>query len=77
MEGTRPGTPRRDGRIVALHHADGSPPYDVEWSDDGRTSLFFPGPDAHPHHLPHSDREEAPVEPPGAVSPRRWHTFAD
>lgn len=26
VEGTRPGTPRRDGRIVAVHHADGSPP---------------------------------------------------
>ncbi|WP_354637206.1 DUF1918 domain-containing protein [Kitasatospora camelliae] len=73
VEGTRPGTPRRDGRIVALHHADGSPPYDVLWSDNGRISLLFPGPDAHLHHYPHGDRTESPSR----GDARSLHTFAD
>ena len=41
----------RDGRIVGLHHPDGTPPYDVEWSDTGRVALVFPGPDARVEHL--------------------------
>jgi hypothetical protein len=41
----------RDGKIVRLHHADGSPPYAVEWSDTGRVTLVFPGPDARVEHL--------------------------
>ncbi|MFB6613042.1 DUF1918 domain-containing protein [Streptomyces sp. NPDC085524] len=45
------GQPGRDGEVVALHHADGTPPYDVRWSDTGRTTVFFPGPDAHVRHL--------------------------
>ncbi|MEV6579746.1 DUF1918 domain-containing protein [Streptomyces sp. NPDC051582] len=45
------GKPGRDGEVVALHHDDGTPPYDVRWSDTGRTSVFFPGPDAHVRHL--------------------------
>ncbi|MEF2524747.1 MULTISPECIES: DUF1918 domain-containing protein [Streptomyces] len=45
------GTPGRDGEVIALHHPDGTPPYDVRWSDTGRTSVFFPGPDAHIRHL--------------------------
>jgi hypothetical protein len=73
VEGTRSGAVRRDGRIVAVHHADGSPPYDVLWSDTGRISLFFPGPDAHLHHFGHADREAAPAQ----VDPRVLHTFAD
>jgi hypothetical protein len=40
-------TTRRDGQIVGLHHADGSPPWDVRWSDTGRVTLVVPGPDAH------------------------------
>ncbi|BFV60603.1 hypothetical protein KCMC57_up57070 [Kitasatospora sp. CMC57] len=58
VEGTRPGTARRDGEIVALHHPDGSPPYDVRWSDTGRVTEVFPGPDARVHHYPHPDSEE-------------------
>jgi hypothetical protein len=38
--------PFRDAEILAVEHADGSPPYRVRWSDDGHESLFFPGPDA-------------------------------
>ncbi|MFB8394407.1 DUF1918 domain-containing protein [Streptomyces yangpuensis] len=45
------GKPGRDGEVVALHHPDGTPPYDVRWSDTGRTTVFFPGPDAHVRHL--------------------------
>ncbi|MCF6745920.1 DUF1918 domain-containing protein [Blastococcus sp. KM273128] len=35
----------REGQVVEIPHADGSPPYLVRWSDDERTSLVFPGPD--------------------------------
>lgn len=54
IEGPTTGTPRRDGEVVALHHEDGTPPYDVRWSDTGRVSLVFPGPDAHVHHFGHA-----------------------
>ncbi|MFF4585399.1 pyridoxamine 5'-phosphate oxidase family protein [Streptomyces sp. NPDC001388] len=57
----RPGTgaARRDGEIVGLHHPDGSPPYDVRWSDTDEVTLVFPGPDAHIRHPAH----EAPGTP--------------
>jgi hypothetical protein len=42
--------PTRDGRIIECRNADGSPPYLIEWSDTGRTALFFPGSDAHVEH---------------------------
>ncbi|MCA1981865.1 DUF1918 domain-containing protein [Nocardioides nematodiphilus] len=45
------GTPERDGEILEVRHADGSPPYRVRWSDDGHESLFFPGPDAYVDHV--------------------------
>ncbi|WP_374209087.1 DUF1918 domain-containing protein [Kitasatospora sp. A2-31] len=70
VQGTRPGATRRDGEIVGLHHPDGSPPYDVRWSDDGRVTEYFPGPDTRLHHFEH---------PPGnaaAVAPRP-HRHAD
>lgn len=51
--------PLRDGRVVACRHEDGSPPYDVEWSDTGRTGLFFPGPDALVEHLAGDEAAEA------------------
>ncbi|GAA4833522.1 DUF1918 domain-containing protein [Kitasatospora terrestris] len=72
VEGTRPGVPRRDGRIVALHHADGSPPYDVCWEDTGRVSEFFPGPDSHLHHY---GRRQEPAEGLGPAEAR--HLFVD
>lgn len=50
VEGTREGVPRRDGSIVALHHPDGTPPYDVRWDHTGRVSIFFPGADTHLVH---------------------------
>ncbi|HEY7488454.1 MAG TPA: DUF1918 domain-containing protein [Streptosporangiaceae bacterium] len=38
--------PVRDGEIIEVRHADGSPPYLVRWSDDDHPTLIFPGPDA-------------------------------
>ena len=44
----------REGQIVEVPHADGSPPYMVRWTDTDRLSMVFPGPDAevlsHPPH---------------------------
>ena len=44
VEGTHLGDARRTAVITALRHRDGSPPYEVRWLDDGRTTLIFPGP---------------------------------
>lgn len=61
VESPSAGTPRRDGEIVAVHRENGEPPYHVRWSDTGRVTLVFPGPDAHVHHFPgHSERSEHP-----------------
>ncbi|GHE55928.1 DUF1918 domain-containing protein [Streptomyces capitiformicae] len=51
VESTTSGATRRDGEIVGLHHEDGTPPYDVRWSDTNEVTLVFPGPDAHVNHL--------------------------
>ncbi|MFE0512718.1 DUF1918 domain-containing protein [Streptomyces sp. NPDC058964] len=51
VRGTAAGVVARDGEIVALHHPDGSPPYDVRWAEDGRVTLYFPGPDSYIRHL--------------------------
>ncbi|MFJ7904694.1 DUF1918 domain-containing protein [Streptomyces sp. NPDC096198] len=51
VRGTAAGVVARDGEIVGLHHEDGSPPYDVRWAEDGRLTLYFPGPDAYVRHL--------------------------
>lgn len=40
----------RDGRVVEVRGADGAPPYMVEWTDTGETTLVFPGPDSHVEH---------------------------
>ncbi|MFB8248925.1 pyridoxamine 5'-phosphate oxidase family protein [Streptomyces sp. NPDC055952] len=47
VESPATGVVRRDGEIIGLHHDDGTPPYDVRWSDTGDVTLVFPGPDAH------------------------------
>lgn len=60
--GATVGDVGRDGEIVGLHHADGTPPYDVRWSDTGRVTLVFPGPDARVRHLP----PLGPTDPPPA-----------
>ncbi|GAA2264625.1 hypothetical protein GCM10010430_56610 [Kitasatospora cystarginea] len=60
VESPTSGEPRRDGEIVAVHHADGSPPYDVRRSDGGRTTLVFSGPGAHVHHFAPADHARSP-----------------
>jgi hypothetical protein len=52
----RGGGPERDGEILEVPHADGSPPFVVQWSDTGHETLIFPGPDAEVHHF----EDEAP-----------------
>ncbi|MEV5432379.1 pyridoxamine 5'-phosphate oxidase family protein [Streptomyces sp. NPDC052701] len=64
VESPATGTARRDGEIVGLHHDDGTPPYDVRWSDTGQVTLVFPGPDAHVRHLHHEG-----TAPGGAADP--------
>ncbi|MEU1891210.1 DUF1918 domain-containing protein [Streptomyces pristinaespiralis] len=51
IESQKTGATRRDGEIVGLHHEDGTPPYDVRWSDTDEVTLVFPGPDAHVRHV--------------------------
>lgn len=58
VESPTTGATRRDGEIIGLHHEDGTPPYDVRWSDTNHVSVVFPGPDAHIRHL---------EQPPGAA----------
>ncbi|WP_329260964.1 MULTISPECIES: DUF1918 domain-containing protein [Actinoallomurus] len=53
IEGTNLGDRRRSGLIVALRHADGTPPYVVRWLDDDHESLVFPGPTARIEHREH------------------------
>ncbi|MFE9021111.1 DUF1918 domain-containing protein [Streptomyces sp. NPDC007808] len=53
VENPATGVARRDGEIVGLHHEDGTPPYDVRWSDTDEVTLMFPGPDAHIRHVEH------------------------
>jgi len=47
------GGPVRDGEILEVRHADGTPPYLVRWSDTGHEALCFPGPDAEVQHFRH------------------------
>lgn len=54
VEPTTDGAAKRDGEIVGLRHEDGTPPYDVRWSDTDEVTLVFPGPDAHIRHLGHA-----------------------
>jgi len=50
VKGTKLDDHYRRGEIVGLVHADGLPPFYVHWLDNGRTTLFFPGPDAYVEH---------------------------
>ncbi|GAA3560732.1 hypothetical protein GCM10022419_046700 [Nonomuraea rosea] len=50
VEGTYGGDNRREGLIVSVEHADGSPPYTVHWLDNEHETLVFPGPDARVVH---------------------------
>lgn len=46
IEGTKVGSPRREGAVVETHGPDGTPPFLIRWSD-GAEGLVYPGPDAH------------------------------
>ncbi|MFI6010050.1 DUF1918 domain-containing protein [Streptomyces sp. NPDC051243] len=59
IESPATGATRRDGEIVGLHHEDGTPPYDVRWSDTDEVTLVFPGPDAHIRHVEHAQPSTA------------------
>ena len=60
VESPATGATKRDGEIVGLHHADGTPPYDVRWSDTDEVTLVFPGPDAHIRQVEHRRHGRAP-----------------
>ena len=45
----------RDAEILAVRHPDGSPPYEVRWSDTGHEALVYPGPDAVVQHVTHPE----------------------
>jgi uncharacterized protein DUF1876/uncharacterized protein DUF1918 len=57
------GGPMRDGEIIEVG-SHGGPPYLVRWSDDGRETLFFPGPDAHVSHHELSEPEAVAADQP-------------
>lgn len=59
VKGRHLDEPIRDGEIIGVRHADGSPPYVVRWEDTGHEALVYPGPDATVHHFAHDD-EKAP-----------------
>ncbi|GAB7007173.1 DUF1918 domain-containing protein [Nocardioides sp. AN3] len=46
IEGHVVGEGRREGEVMEVRGADGTPPYVVRWSD-GHEGLVYPGPDAH------------------------------
>lgn len=50
IQSTHVDGPVRDGEVLEVHGEQGAPPYVVRWSDNGHTSLVFPGPDATVHH---------------------------
>jgi hypothetical protein len=49
----------REGLIVGLRQADGSPPYVVRWLSDGHIALVFPGPFTRLVHASMDDRSPA------------------
>ncbi|WP_052864256.1 DUF1918 domain-containing protein [Streptomyces niger] len=80
VESPTTGSRLRAGEIVGLHHADGSPPYDVRWSDTGQVTLVHPGPDARirPSKVPENPSESSGLHgrvpeppPPGSDFGRR------
>ncbi|MEL6892879.1 MAG: DUF1918 domain-containing protein [Actinomycetota bacterium] len=45
------GRPQRSGEVLEVRGDDGGPPYVVRWDDTGRTTILYPGSDAHIKHL--------------------------
>ena len=41
VQGVHVGDARRVGEIIAVRHADGTPPYEVRWLDSGQEALVF------------------------------------
>ncbi|MFF9000448.1 DUF1918 domain-containing protein [Streptomyces achromogenes] len=71
IENAATGAARRDGEIIGLRHDDGTPPYEVRWSDTGEVTLMFPGPDAHIRHPAHEQQEPAGQAGPAATAATR------
>jgi hypothetical protein len=46
VHSTHVGEPNRDGEVLEVRGADGSPPFVVRWSDSGHEGLYFPSSDA-------------------------------
>ena len=53
IKGHHIGEPDRDAEILEVQGTNGDPPYLVQWADDGRIGLFFPGADASVEHFEH------------------------
>ena len=66
--------PVRDGEVVELRRADGEPPYVVRWSDTGKTSVFFPGVDA---HVVHRDDATHPAQAEPNRHVKTWRVRVD
>jgi hypothetical protein len=47
LNSTPLGDTGRVGVIMGVRQDDGAPPYVVRWLDDGRTTMIFPGDEAH------------------------------
>ncbi|WP_278236714.1 dsRBD fold-containing protein [Isoptericola sp. AK164] len=58
----------RDGIVVDCPHDDGSPPYQVRWSDTGEESLVYPGPDSLVQHDDGDAAEDDEVRTARAVT---------
>ncbi len=69
VAGATLGAPVRDGEILEVRGQHGGPPYLVQWSDTGRESLFFPGPDSHVDHLGEDESAKQEVEFSSGVEP--------
>jgi hypothetical protein len=54
IHGHRSGEPDRDGEVLEVRGADGTPPYLVRWGDSGHEAIFFPGSDATVQHFQHN-----------------------
>ena len=68
----RMDVPARDGRILEVRSGDGSPPYLVEWSDNGHKGLVFPGMDAQIQHFEGSAPAHTATRPDDPGTVRTW-----
>jgi hypothetical protein len=57
IKGHYVGEPDRDAEILEVRGPGGTPPFVVRWEEDGRTGIFFPGPDAVVEHFENAGRE--------------------